>query len=85
MEEALAKLRSVMNSDDLQTIQNAVEGLTKASHKLAEAMYADAAKAQQAGGSAGPEFVDPGKSKDGSAMDADFTVVDDDKKNGSNN
>lgn len=85
VEEALAKLRSVMNSDDLQTIQNAVEGLTKASHKLAEAMYADAAKAQQAGGSAGPEFVDPGKSKDGSAMDADFTVVDDDKKNGSNN
>jgi len=85
VEEALAKLRSVMNSDDLQAIQNAVEGLTKASHKLAEAMYADAAKAQQAGGPAGPEFVDPGKSKDGSAMDADFTVVDDDKKNGSNN
>ena len=45
VEEALAKLREVMNSDDPQTIETAIENLTKSSHKLAEAMYADAAKA----------------------------------------
>ena len=76
-EDALAKLRAVMNSDDAQAIESAIENLTKASHKLAEAMYADAAKAQQAGGP-GPEYVDPGAAKKDGTVDADFTVVDDD-------
>ncbi|HDP34835.1 MAG TPA: molecular chaperone DnaK [Candidatus Hydrogenedentes bacterium] len=83
VEDALAKLREVMNADDAQAIESAIENLNKASHKLAEAMYADAAKTQQQSGpedaaASGPEYVNPDNSK--SAMDADFTVVDDDEK-----
>jgi molecular chaperone DnaK len=89
VEEALAKLRDVVNNEDVQAIEAAIENLNKASHKLAEAMYADAAKAQQSGGatstSSGPEYVDPKASKDGAPMDADFTVVDDDEKNSTSN
>ncbi len=86
VEEGLAKLREVMKGDDAQAIESAVENLTSVSHKLAEAMYADAAKGQQQAGAqhgdagGGPEYVDPGAKKDDGAMDADFTVVDDDDK-----
>ncbi len=86
VEEGLAKLREVMKGDDAQAIESAVENLTSVSHKLAEAMYADAAKGQQQAGAqhgdagGGPEYVDPGAKKDDGTMDADFTVVDDDDK-----
>lgn len=87
VEEALAKLREVMNSEDAQIIETAIENLTKASHKLAEAMYADAAKAQQQPGAdaAGPEYVNPEEAKGDGTVDADFTVVDDDEKDNANN
>ena len=85
IESALAELRSVMNGDDIPAIEAAMQKVTQASHKMAEAMYAAAAaQQQQAGGSgsgqAGPsEGRDP-QPKDGT-MDADFTVVDDGTKN----
>lgn len=87
VEEALAKLRETLSSEDAQTIETAMENLTKASHKLAEVMYADAAKAQQAGDSgaaAGPDFVEPKDTGGTEGMDADFTVVDDDEENKNN-
>jgi len=40
IEDAMAKLKSVMATDDLEGIRAAQEELTQASHKLAEAMYA---------------------------------------------
>ncbi len=90
VEEALAKLRDVVNNEDVQAIETAIENLNAASHKLAEAMYADAAKAQQQSGEAnsaspGPEYVDPKAARDGAPMDADFTVVDDEEENNTNN
>ncbi|MCK5863019.1 MAG: molecular chaperone DnaK, partial [Candidatus Hydrogenedentes bacterium] len=91
IEDALAKLREVMNSEDIQVIEAAIESLTNASHKLAEAMYADAAKEQQqsadpsANAAGGPEYVNPDAPKDGDTVDADFTVVDDDDKKTTNN
>lgn len=90
IQSAMDKLRSVMTSDNVQTIESAIEELTKASHKLAEVMYAEAAKAHQgqgsaAAGSTGPEYVNPGKQSSGGTVDADFTVVDDKDTTGSSN
>ncbi len=91
VEEAVAKLREVIKGDDADAIEKATQELTSVSHKLAEAMYADAAKAQQQAGGpgaepggaqgAGPEYVDPNAAKSDGTMDADFTVVDDDDEN----
>jgi molecular chaperone DnaK len=81
---AVDALRKSLEGTDTQAIESAAENLTKASHKLAEALYAEAAKAQQDGAagaqdqSGGPEYVDPsGASSGGDTVDADFTVVDD--------
>ena len=85
VESALEKLRGVLNSDDPQAIESAMEELGKASHKLAEVMYAEAAKAQQTGGEhgpSGPEYVDPAAKAGSGPVDADFTVVDDDESAG---
>ena len=89
---AIEKLRSAKDGSDIDAIEAAMNGLTEASHKLAEAIYAEAAARQQAAGagaagqaSSGPEFVEPGGGAQKSAgkqdtVDADFTVVDDDGK-----
>ncbi len=87
VEEALEKLRATLGGDDVAAIEAAVENLSKASHKLAEIMYAEAAKAQQSGetaGASGPEYVDPKANANTDGMDADFTVVDDDEENKNN-
>lgn len=88
VEEALNQLRQAMQGDDANAIESAMEALNNASHKLAEVMYAEAAKAQQAGpgGAPGPEYVNPGQEAGNGPVDADFTVVDDDEgKGGSRN
>lgn len=87
VEEALASLRQVMSGEDVQAIESAMENLGKASHKLAEVMYAEAAKAQQGGqgqpsSSAGPEYVNPQPEAGNGPVDADFTVVDDEDTGG---
>ena len=87
VEDALAKLRQVMSGEDVQAIESAMENLGKASHKLAEVMYAEAAKAQQGGqgqpsSSAGPEYVNPQPEAGNGPVDADFTVVDDEDTGG---
>lgn len=82
---AIEELRKALEGSHIQAIEAAADRLTKASHKLAEALYAEAAKAQQAGAAdahahaGGPEYVDPsGNPGSGSdTVDADFTVVDD--------
>jgi molecular chaperone DnaK len=51
IEDAIAKAKKAMESDDLSAIKSAEEELTRTSHKLAEAMYS---KASQAGKGAGP-------------------------------
>jgi molecular chaperone DnaK len=45
LESSLAEAKKALESDDLETMKRATEKLTKASHRLAEAMYQ-----QQAGG-----------------------------------
>ncbi len=77
IEAALAKAKQVLDSDDLEALKAANEELTQASHKLAEAMYARAAKEQQsakpqdgADRAAGP----PPGSGDGQAKDKENIV-----------
>ncbi len=87
IEEAIEKLRTATGTDSLENIKTAKDELMAASHKLAEEMYRQASQAgqgeQAAGGpqqgEAGGEAKESGEGKDG-AVDADFEVVDDDKK-----
>ena len=53
IETAMSEAREALKGDDLDRIKRAQEALTKASHKLAEAMYREAqASAQPPGGQA---------------------------------
>ena len=87
IEEAIKNLKDAIAGDSIESINTAKEALTTASHKLAEEMYkqAQAASAAQAGAEAGAGATDAGtseekKDKGEGAVDADFEVVDDDKK-----
>jgi len=90
VEEALAKLKDSLGSESVQNINEAKEALMTASHKLAEEMYkqaqADQAQAgtgdaSGAGGEAAPEQPEASSNDDKEGVvDADFEVVDDDKK-----
>jgi molecular chaperone DnaK len=85
VENALEELRKAMSGESVEAINSAKEKLMQVSHKLAEEMYKQTQQAgaqQAAGGDAGPEAgpqPGEGEQKDG-AVDADFEVVDDDKK-----
>ncbi|MEW6534882.1 MAG: molecular chaperone DnaK [Candidatus Auribacterota bacterium] len=91
VEQKLEELRGVMKSDNIEYIKKAMEELTKASHKLSEIMYQEAAKqAQQeqpqgqpsdAGQAKKEEPAKEEKGKDDDTIiDADYEVMDDDKK-----
>jgi len=85
IEEAIEKVKSVQSGSDATAIKTALEELTQASHKLAEELYKQqAAQAgQQQGGPQPPPETGAEEKKDadqGEAVDADFEVVDDDKK-----
>ncbi len=86
VETAVAELKKIENSDDLDAVKNAIKKVEEASHKLSEAMYKDAADKAKSGeaqgeqpqpGAAGAEPADKtgAKGKDSNAVDADFEVV----------
>ncbi|MEJ0073987.1 MAG: molecular chaperone DnaK [Alphaproteobacteria bacterium] len=84
IEDALASLKEAVKGDDADDIKAKTNALAQASMKLGEAMYAQAQKDQAGpggpgapGGDAGPQAGAP---KD-DVVDAEFTEVDDDKKN----
>jgi len=84
IEAAIEKVKSVQSGSDTAAINSALDELMQASHKLAEEMYKQTAQAgAQAGGAQqtgpAPEEAKTGEDKEG-AVDADFEVVDDDKK-----
>jgi molecular chaperone DnaK len=80
IESRLEELRKALEGSDVSDIRAKTEALQEASHKLAEAVYAQAAQQAQAGagssegGQAGPdeEVVE----------EADYEVIDDDEKKG---
>ena len=57
IENAISELKAAMKTDDSRAIRKAIDDLNKASHKLAETMYATAyAGKAVAGGEAEEEF-----------------------------
>ena len=82
VESALGKLKETLKGNDTQAIKNATEELTKAFYAVSEKLY------QQQGGQAGPgpdmggNFGggQPGGNNGPDVVDADYEVVDDDKK-----
>ncbi len=89
IEEKLGELKEALKGKDTEAIKRLMEDVTKASHKLAEAIYKDAAAKRQAKGGAGTETqgTDEGgreagkaESKSGgdeSVVDAEYEVKDD--------
>jgi molecular chaperone DnaK len=81
IEDALAAAKEAVKGDNADEIKAKTDALAQASMKLGEAMYAQAQKDQAGpgtpGGDAGPQAGAP---KD-DVVDAEFTEVDDDKKN----
>ena len=77
IEDGVEALKQVKDSDDAQAIKDKIEALTQASHKLAEAMYQQAA---QEGAAPGAEQEAGAASQDDDVMDADFEEVDEKKK-----
>lgn len=91
IEAKVEAMKTALSSESAEAITKAKEELVEASHKLAEEMYKEAAQQQQAQGEPGAEQAtgadqdgreeqDSGDDKKDGAVDADFEVVDDDKK-----
>ena len=81
VEEALNKVREALKGSDVEAIKAATEEASKAFYPIAEKMYQ---QANPQGGQPGPDMGGAGFSggagPDGDGVvDADYTVVDDDK------
>jgi molecular chaperone DnaK len=80
IEEALEESRKAMQGNELGVLNAAIDKLTAASHKLAEAMYKSAS--QQPGGGqpeAGTDGAAGAEKKKDDVVDAEFVDVDDKK------
>jgi len=86
VEAGVADLKKAMEGDDVEEIKRASEALSQTSHKLAEAMYQQAAQAGEAQsgdtdagqtGADGDTGTSAGADED--VVDADFEEVKDDK------
>jgi molecular chaperone DnaK len=71
------ELRQALEGDDLADIRAKTEALQEASHKLAEAVYAQATAEQAASQPSGNGGAAPGE--DEVVEDADYEVVDEGK------
>jgi len=84
VEEALASTRTTMQAGSVEDINKAVDNLTQASHKLAEAMYKSSSSQPggQPGGQQAPPTDGAGPKPDAkpdNVVDAEFVDVDDKK------
>ncbi|MFQ5801198.1 MAG: Hsp70 family protein, partial [Candidatus Hydrothermarchaeales archaeon] len=79
IQSAIDSTKKVMESDDVDTIKNAIQELSTVSHKLAEEMYKKTAA--QPGESEGAETAEAREEKPKEdVVDADFEEVDKEKK-----
>ncbi len=78
IEGRIMELKGVLESSDVNEIRQKTEALQEASHKLAEALYAQATAQQASGGSAGGNGTSSG-SDDEVIEDADYEVVDEEE------
>src|SRR5262249_3366710 len=81
IENAIADLKEALKGNDAEAITTKTNALAQASMKLGEAMYKQAQEGG-AGGAGGPGASGgEGAAKKDDVVDAEFTEVDDDKKN----
>jgi len=78
IESRLEELRKAVEGSDVNEIRSKTEALQEASHKLAEAVYAQAASQAQA--SAGSSQDGQAGSDEEVVEEADYEVIDDDEK-----
>ncbi len=78
VEDALKNAKEALKSDNVDTLKQATEKLTTASHVLAQKMYESAAKQKGAAPSAGQQDASAGQKTDekSNVVDADYEVVD---------
>jgi molecular chaperone DnaK len=82
IENAMADLKEALKGDDADAITAKTNALAQASMKLGEAMYKQSQESQAGGGGdAGPDAGSGGAAGKEDVVDAEFTEVDDDKKN----
>ncbi|BFH61404.1 molecular chaperone DnaK [Paenibacillus azoreducens] len=74
------KVKAALETDDLEQIQKATEELTEIVQQLSVKLYEQAAQAQQ--GAEGAQGGQEGAAKKDNVVDADYEVVDEDKKQG---
>jgi molecular chaperone DnaK len=79
IENAMADLKEAIKGDDAEAIRAKTNTLAQASMKLGEAMYAQAQQGQGSGDGGAGGASGGGAKED--VVDAEFTEVDDDKKN----
>jgi molecular chaperone DnaK len=77
VQDAVDAAKKALEGTDIDAIKVAGEKLQEASHKLAEVVYSNTQE-QTAGGNAGASNAGSGSADD--VVDADYEVVDDDKK-----
>ncbi len=75
VEKEIENVKKVKDGDDIEVIKAAVEALTQASHKLAELMYAQAAKENPDAAAGAESGAKPKKDDDDDVVDADFEEV----------
>ena len=83
IEAALADLRTASQGSDIEDIKAKLEALKQASYKLAEEMYKNASQNAEGAQAAGPgagEDASKQQNDNSTFEDADYEVVDDDKK-----
>ena len=79
VEGAIATLRAALQEGGVERINAAIDGLTKASHQIAELMYRQTTGGQgSSGGAQGPEPEGKG-SREGEVIDAEYVDVEDKK------
>jgi molecular chaperone DnaK len=81
VEDAIAKVREALKGDDTDAIKTAQDELQTAFQEVSAELYKQASASQQAGGAQpGPEAAAQSEKKDADVVDAEFEMVDEDKK-----
>jgi len=80
IQRAIESTKEAKDRGDVEAIKKAVADLSKASHKIAEEVYAKMNRDQQAGGGAGAGSTGGGSKPEEKVVDAEFEEVDKNKK-----
>jgi molecular chaperone DnaK len=80
IQTAIEKVKATKDGTDTAAIKQAVEELSKASHKIAEEIYSKMSREQQASGGASAGAAGGGAKPGSGVVDAEFEEVDKDKK-----